>query len=71
MITLDDVKKWHVESGIGHIVCQIKDPGLYTACDTLHWGTGLESCQDERPKRICKKCREALKYLIIAHKESK
>jgi hypothetical protein len=59
-ITIDDIKLWLVRQGIGCIVLATLGGGwVATACGSLRTGDAVE----QRPKRICRKCREALPRL--------
>ena len=59
-INIEDVPKWHIDGGISHAVVSVRDPGAYTACETLHWGVFQDSLHDHHNNRICRKCRAAL-----------
>jgi hypothetical protein len=62
-----DVLAWRVErGGIGHIVLWTKSHWTMTACGT--WGSG-DTVTKQLPKRICSKCRSALKQLSMPNKE--
>ena len=56
-VTVEQVEKWLILKGIGHAVGLIRDGWSYTACEMM---VSLEA-GDETPKRICRRCREALK----------
>lgn len=62
-ITIDQVRHWGVlDRNIGHIVMSCSGGWYYTACGTL---TPSLVVQDERPARICRKCRNQLGSLNI------
>ena len=58
-ITLDEIRSWAVSRGIGHINMESDGLFTYTACRS--WGTF--ALTTNRPSRICKKCRAALRNL--------
>lgn len=58
-IKVEQVKHWLTISGVSHAVAEVNSGWSYLACRKMitcdpDESTGL-------PKRICKKCREALK----------
>jgi hypothetical protein len=59
MIALDDVPRWLIVSGIGHVVCTASGGWNTTACNHLITGGAVSS----RPSRICRECRKALRDL--------
>lgn len=70
MITLDDVKYWHISQGISHIVCGIKSGWIHCACGLVVVANASEEDLDKKPsKRICKKCRAKLADLTKVKKE--
>lgn len=56
-ITLDDVTHWTIQSGIGHVVMNVRDGYTTTACSV--WGN-FPDVTTERPRRICSGCRKAV-----------
>jgi hypothetical protein len=61
MISIDQVPRWYVSDGnIGHAVAGCGNGIVRTACGTLSFDN-TESTQTDRPKRICRKCRQRLK----------
>lgn len=58
-IGVDDVQTWYVQGGIGCIVLSTRGGWCTTACG--HWITG--DATEDRPKRICRKCRTQLPRL--------
>ena len=63
MMTVDQVPCWVVVRGVSHAVAEARDPGTYTACRSLFWGTYPPESPEDRKKhngRICSKCRKAL-----------
>ncbi len=62
MAELKDVKRWFVDSGIGHIVSSCGSNGLYTLCPRWYLGQwDAKELHTEQPARICRKCRKNLK----------
>lgn len=64
MITVEQVPCWITDKGVGHVVMFVRDPGTYTACGTLMWGCyppKSKATKKRVPKRICGKCRAAIK----------
>ena len=58
MVEIEQVKYWHVWQGIGHVVATNHGDGwLDLACNTVCTGNVTE----DRPARICRKCRERMK----------
>lgn len=64
MVDIKDVPGWVTIKGIGHAIAQTGGPGLYTLCRSLHIGW-YPKVKRLAPKRICSKCREALKTATI------
>lgn len=65
-ITIEQVPCWIMVKGLGHVVMFVRDPGTYTACGSLLWGyepPKSSAAKKRVPKRICGKCREALKEI--------
>jgi hypothetical protein len=73
-VAVEDVPKWYVDRAcpggpIGHAVA---GPGLGSgwammAC-RMTTPIGHDDMQDDAPKRICRKCREALKHVTLKEK---
>jgi len=67
MATLNDVKHWYMDAGIGHIVIGGRwSPGTlsgwnYTACGSMSTGTATR----EIPRRKCRRCMALLKDLTV------
>ena len=60
-VTVEQVKHWHVFAGVGHVVSARLGTGwLELACGTVCTGDAT----GERPKRVCRKCRERLKDAV-------
>lgn len=60
-LSIEDVPVWYTERGIAHVVVSVHEGWTYTACECL-----VTTQPDEhatKPKRICRRCREQLKYL--------
>lgn len=57
-ITIDQVKRFIVVRGRGHIVASTDERWTRTICGSLIVGGEL---MNSKPRRICSKCREALK----------
>jgi hypothetical protein len=60
-LSIEDVPVWYTERGISHVVVSMQEGWTYTACECL-----VTTQPDEpgtKPKRICRRCREQLKYL--------
>ena len=70
-VQVEDINSWYIESGIGHVISHIKDPGAYSACGSLFWGVWGGDLTKDTPKRICAKCRKKLKSATLASKERK
>jgi hypothetical protein len=68
MADLADVKFWQITNGIGHVVFGCGNGVIQLGCG-LMVGTGGEST--ERPNRICKTCRKALKEATVAKSSDK
>lgn len=63
MIALSDVKLWLLDYGVGHIVASVSYGYWHTLlCDRLIVGGETTT---EQPKRICRKCRAAMKTAAI------
>ena len=60
-VTIDDVPLWIVSAGISHAVAERQCGTCYTACGSLIWG----DAQQERTKRVCRRCRERLKQATL------
>ena len=58
-MTLDEIKAWSMLGGVACIVTSGQGGWVTTACG--HWRTG--DATFGRPKRVCRKCREALPNL--------
>jgi hypothetical protein len=58
-VTIDEIRCWSVLSGVGCIVIGGSHGWVNTACLSFRTGGWTEN----RPKRICRKCREALPRL--------
>jgi hypothetical protein len=59
-ITIADVPMWcYYPSNIGHIV-MVGDARSYTTTACGSWGNVFNGYTSERPKRICKRCREVV-----------
>lgn len=57
-VAIEEVKQWLTLRGVGHAVAELNRGWSYTACGSI------VSCDPDStipPKRICKRCREALK----------
>ena len=68
-VKIGDVSRWVVDQGIGHVVVQFGDPGVYTACRQLLW-CAYDGVQEARPKRICRKCRAALETMQLMSEQA-
>jgi hypothetical protein len=64
MATLDDVKVWAIEKGVGHIVMSEGSGWFYNLCCV---GPSFGRAT-ERPKRICRKCRAMLAEATVIEK---
>lgn len=65
MTKLNEVKRWVIACGIGHVVSSCGGKGLFTLCS--HWYLGRWDYRElptEIPKRICRKCRQKLKTAV-------
>ena len=64
-ITIEQVSCWAIFSGISHIVMGSfgGGPGYWVACGIMYAPT-----QNKPTKRICKKCRKAMKDIVPAKK---
>lgn len=59
MVTVEQVKAWVLDwHKIGHAVADERAGWVWTACQTV-MTSGVATA--ERPRRICRKCRERLK----------
>lgn len=69
MIAIDDVKHWLVDgdnkTGIGHVVFGVQNGWTLLGCGARLGGCLKEECETEKPKRICRKCRESLKTATV------
>jgi hypothetical protein len=71
MVSIDQVQRWYViYSNIGHAVAGCGNGMVHTACGTLSFDN-TDSTQTDRPKRICRKCRERLKVAELLQPENK
>lgn len=61
-VKIEEVQRWLILKGIGHAVGLIKCGWSYTACGMM---VSLEP-SSETPKRICRRCRESLKYCNVS-----
>ncbi len=69
MIAIEDVPMWTVDHrNIGHIVMMRKHGWIFTACDSA--GLSFGDPTQERPKRICRRCRAKLKTLSLTPPEA-
>lgn len=68
MADLADVKFWLITNGIGHVVFGSGNGMIQLGC-VLILGSGDETT--ERPNRICRTCRKALKEATIATSSDK
>lgn len=63
-ITLEQVKVWGIQNGIGHIVMSGEkhddEPSGLAWVRTPHGMYSWMEIQSERPKRICRECRSAM-----------
>lgn len=62
MITIEDVTKWLVISGIGHVLCGTRERWHTTACGI--WTPNGETVA-ERPTRKCRACVADLSKLKV------
>lgn len=62
-VAIEHVKQWLELSGVGHAVAEVSHGWSYTACGSLVTG---DPTSTPPPKRICKKCREALQRCELA-----
>lgn len=64
-ITVEQVRCWFPDAGIGHAVHKVDTAGVWTACGRWYVGERLPDSLEERskrPSRICARCREMLKH---------
>ena len=64
MAEIKDVKRWYIESGISHAVFKISNwtqLGCMVVCATMDY----RDLPTSPSKRICRKCREALKKATV------
>lgn len=66
MISVEQVPMWSVDRGIGHVVawCDYANSRVFTACGVFG---NLPEPTGDRPKRICRKCRENLKRAKLSN----
>lgn len=69
MVTVEQVSVWWVKRGIGHAVGGLGNGMIHTACQTLVFG-GESETQQERPRKLCRKCREWLKKATLVEQTS-
>ena len=63
----DSIPLWSVERGIGHVVLSRhlgSALGTRLACGIIG---NMRGFQTERPKRICKRCREAVEQGLLRY----
>ena len=60
MAEIKDVKRWYIQSGISHVVFQIKD-WTQLGCMVICASMDYRELPTQPGKRICRKCREAMK----------
>ena len=65
--TIDDVPAWMVDRGVGHIVAGPALSGWARWACGVSTPYGTDDILTARPRRICKKCRDALDVVRVAH----